>query len=173
MRRQQSNSQRQLTPRCILEEKIKATYFDAIVLYNYRDRKRVAGLVETLARHGIRVFFDQYEIVPGDDIHSIKRIIENVPCRLVVFSRSGVGAMQSMELQWCLEQKNGRLIPVKLQETRLPAEVEGLFFVDLSRGLRSNEFSKLVRGIFAFRGWRSRQPNLRKEIRKRWQCRAA
>ena len=66
--------------------------YDVFLSHNAKDKPRVRGLAEELRAAGLRVWFDEWVIKPGDDIYlAIERGLEAARVAGVVPVASGAG----------------------------------------------------------------------------------
>jgi hypothetical protein len=75
--------------------------YDVFLSHNSADRPRVRRLAERLRAAGLRVWFDEWVIQPGDDIYlAIERGLEASRTKGVLLVASGVGFFS--DLLWPL-----------------------------------------------------------------------
>jgi TIR domain len=120
------------------------------ICHSSADKDVVRRLAGDLRQSGIEAWFDEWEIRPGDSIiDKINEGISGCEVFIVVISRNSVAS------RWVREELNAavirrirdqaRLIPVRLDNSEVPALLSSLKHVDLSRyeaGLR-----ELVEGV--------------------------
>jgi TIR domain len=116
----------------------------AFICHSSADKDVVRRLAADLRRSGIEAWFDEWEIRPGDSIiDKINEGISGCEVFIVVISKNSVAS------RWVREELNAavirrirdqaRLIPVRLDNSEVPALLSSLKHVDLSRyevGLR-------------------------------------
>ena len=129
------------------------------VSYSSEDRESVAELVGELRKHeDIRVWFDEDEILPGDDfLHKMKEGIEFcdkfIICLSPAFDRKPPQSWVRQELRMAIlsERESGTriIIPVRLKRGGgIPVELGTRAYADISTPQRwEKNFPRLVRAI--------------------------
>jgi hypothetical protein len=135
--------------------------YDAFLSYNSKDRDAVTGIARHLKeKAGLKLFFDQWEIIPGSPVQETleKALAESVVC-VVFIGPSGFGPYQNEETRIALEksltEKDIRVIPVLLpggkRETResiLPPFLRRLSWIEFSDSpIGPEALHRLVSGI--------------------------
>jgi hypothetical protein len=110
--------------------------YDVFLSHNSQDRPRVRRLAEALRAAGLRVWFDEWVIQPGDDIYlAIERGLEASRTLLLCLSPAALGS------DWVtLERGTGlfrdplnterRFIPLLLADCKLPDTLRRYKYVD-------------------------------------------
>src|SRR5439155_372939 len=125
--------------------------FDVFISYGHQDQAWVRTLAENLYRAGLEVFYDEWEIGPGDVL--VHRLDEGIRT-----SRSGmlVVSPASLARPWVMEEyaamltravaDQQRLIPVLLGEAELPPFLATRVWVDFRHadGPRTSRSGMLV-----------------------------
>jgi hypothetical protein len=100
--------------------------YDVFLSYNQADKPRVRRLAERLRDAGLRVWFDEWVIQPGDDIHlAIERGLEAARTLVLCLSPAAlgsdwVGLERSTVLFRDLANAGRRFIPLLLADCKLP-----------------------------------------------------
>jgi hypothetical protein len=136
---------------------------DAFISYARADQAWVRVLAENLHQAGLEVYYDEWEIGPGDVL--VHRLDEGLGGSrngvLVVspsaLSRLWVNAEYAALMTRAVEGKQ-RLIPVLLRDAELPPLLASLVWVDF-RGVDGPEYERRVRELVkALRGERPGPP---------------
>lgn len=116
--------------------------YHVFLSYAHVDKPRVEPIAFRLANYGLRVWFDKWCILKGDDFHAkINEGLEQSTVTIVVYSKA------STDSKWVKSetaaafnaavkrssQKGKRLIPLKLEECQIPPLEGTLDMVDLSQ----------------------------------------
>jgi hypothetical protein len=119
------------------------------------DRPRVEQLYQNLVAAGFQPWMDAHELVPGEEwLKAIQRGIQSADCFLACISPRSIAknGVLGDEVQSALEQwnKNGRgskyrLIPVRLEEVRIPDSLAQLQWFDLFRDEQWTELARFIR----------------------------
>src|SRR3954452_11107925 len=96
--------------------------FDAFVSYEKSDRPQVQALIHALQRAGLRVYWDQM-IRPGEIwTEQLERAITNSRYTLICVTPTAVtSSFVEGEIKW----SQNKIIPIFLEETKLPLRWEG------------------------------------------------
>jgi len=113
--------------------------FHAFISYRSSDRIFAKRLYERLDAVGFRVFLDQRELVPGDQLAGrLHEALANSRCGIVLISRGW------LESSWCLEEGNAivaravnekdgfRVIPIRIDTVDMPPIFAGRFWLDFA-----------------------------------------
>jgi len=110
--------------------------YDVFLSHNSADKARVRKLAERLKQAGLRVWFDEWIIQPGDDIYlAIERGLE-VSCTLVLclspaaLGSDWVGLERSTVLFRDPANAGRRMIPLLLADCKLPDALRRYKYVD-------------------------------------------
>jgi hypothetical protein len=131
--------------------------FDAVFLYNRRDRRDVDKLVQRLEKHdGLRVWAD-WSTAPGAHwATQLEEALLHARCIVVAIGNGGVQGPLLEEVNFVLgaaaTKSEIRLIPVLLPntedaETRMPLRLQEVQAVDFRRGSYDENFVRLSNGI--------------------------
>ncbi len=131
-----------------------ATY-DVFLSHNSKDKPAVRELAEALVARGLRVWLDEWELVPGRPWQeALEEVIETVGAAAVLVGRDGLGPWEVPEMRSCLSEYVDRklpVIPVLLPGTpdqpRLPLFLKQFTWVDLRGGLSAAGLDRLEWGI--------------------------
>ena len=125
--------------------------FGAFISYGHADRKWVRVLAENLERLGVRVFFDEWEIAPGDVlVHRLDEGILRSASGLLVMSPTSVtrpwvkteyAAMMTRAVEG-----GQRLIPVLLGDAEMPPLLASRVWIDF-RTADGPEYEQRVREL--------------------------
>ncbi len=129
--------------------------FDVFLSHNSRDKPAVREIAGKLRERGLRVWLDEWELVPGRPWQeALEEVIETVGSAAVLVGRDGLGPWQVPEMRACLTKFVERklpVIPVLLpgapQRPELPLLLREFTWVDLRRGLDKEGLDRLVWGI--------------------------
>ena len=116
--------------------------FDVFLAHNSLDKPIVRIIAEELKQHGIKVWLDEDQIVPGRFFQdSIQQALLEVNSAAICIGRLGLGKWQQMELRSFISQcveKGLPVIPVLLPGSRdIPDSfpfLKEFMWVDLKRG---------------------------------------
>lgn len=129
--------------------------FDVFLSHNSGDKPAVRELAEALRAHGLRVWFDEWELIPGRRWQqALAEIIATVKTAAVLVGGDGLGPWEEPEMEGCLIQCVRRglpVIPVLLPgapaKPELPLFLETFTWVDLRGGLTPEGLERLIWGI--------------------------
>src|SRR5215218_3691233 len=100
--------------------------YDVFLSHNSRDKPRVRKLAEELRAAGLRVWFDEWVIKPGDDIYlAVERGLQAARIQLLCMSRAALDSnWVSLERSTVLfrdpSNVDRRFIPLLLEECQIP-----------------------------------------------------
>jgi hypothetical protein len=81
--------------------------------YSDLDKPAVVAIAEALRERGLRVWFDEWELVPGQPWQeALEAIVTTVRAAVVFVGPSGVGPWEDPEMRACLTQLVERRLPV-------------------------------------------------------------
>ena len=144
-----------------------ASAFDVFVSYNGRNRAQVRQLAKALAQRDLKVWFDEWELIPGRPWQeALEEIVRTTRSVAVVVGRDGLGPWETAEMRACLNEFVTRdlpVIPVLLpgvsEQPELPLLLNQFTWVDLRpEGLSPQGLDRLVWGITGARKSASRAP---------------
>ncbi|MCP4663045.1 MAG: toll/interleukin-1 receptor domain-containing protein, partial [bacterium] len=129
--------------------------FDVFLSHNSKDKPAVRDLAEALRARGLKVWLDEWELIPGRPWQeALEKIIKTVPCTAVLVSKDGLGPWEIPEMRAALSQyvkRGSPIIPVLLpgcpKAPELPLFLEQFTWVDLHDGLTPEGLDRLVWGI--------------------------
>jgi WD40 repeat protein len=138
-----------------------ATRYDAFLSYNSKDRGTVTDIAVYLKeKEGLKLFFDQWEMIPGTGvIEALEKGLDEAGTCVVFIGPSGLGDYQEEEMYVALEKsiakKDLRVIPVLLpggkretRESELPPFLRRLSWVEMGADtLEPEALHRLVCGI--------------------------
>lgn len=110
--------------------------YDVFLSHNSQDKPRVRGLAEGLRNAGLRVWFDEWVLRPGDDIYlTIKRGLEAARAQVLCLSPAALGAdWVTLERGTVLfrdpSDTGRRFIPLLLETCDLPDALRRYKYVD-------------------------------------------
>src|SRR5687768_12674212 len=113
--------------------------YDVFLSHNSRDKPRVRALAERLRAAGLRVWFDEWVIGPGDDIYlAIERGLEAARVQVLCLSRAALGSeWVTLERSTVLfrdpTNAGRRFIPLLLADCELPDALRRYKYVDYRR----------------------------------------
>lgn len=132
-----------------------ANSFDVFLSHNSKDKPAVRKLAEALRARGLRVWLDEWELVPGRPWQeALEEIIETTGASAVLVGKDGLGPWQDAEMRGCLSEFVERKIPVipvllpgAPEVPRLPFFLTRFTWVDLRGGLSEEGIDRLQWGI--------------------------
>jgi tetratricopeptide (TPR) repeat protein len=113
--------------------------YDVFVSHNSKDKPRVRRLAERLKNAGLKVWFDEWILKPGDDIYlAIERGLESSRVLVLCLSRAAVGSeWVGLERSTVLfrdpSNTDRRFIPLLLEDCQLPDTLRRFKYVDYRR----------------------------------------
>ncbi len=129
--------------------------WDIFLCHNSKDKATVRLLADELENRGLKVWFDERELVPGRPWQEeLERILQASKSVAVMISNEGMGRWQKREMRACLSEFVNRglpVIPVLLpggpNRSILPLFLKEFTWVDLRAGLTKNGLDRLVWGV--------------------------
>ncbi|WSC96901.1 toll/interleukin-1 receptor domain-containing protein [Streptomyces sp. NBC_01754] len=126
---------------------------DVFLSYTHADAAWVRRLAGDLSRRGLRVFFDEWDVLPGDVIvHRTDAAISDTACAVVVISPASATSPRALEeyavLATAVATRNLRLIPVLIGDAPLPPFAAGRVWRDF-RNADEREYEGRVEELFA------------------------
>jgi GTPase SAR1 family protein len=113
--------------------------YDVFLSHNTKDKPRVRALAEELRATGLRVWFDEWVIRPGDDIYlAIERGLEAARVQILCLSPAALGSeWVTLERSTVLfrdpSNAGRRFIPLLLADCELPDALRRYKYVDFRR----------------------------------------
>lgn len=111
--------------------------FDVFLSHNARDKDRVRGIAERLREAGLKVWFDEWSIAPGEDIYlALERGLESSRTLVLFLSSAALGSNwvdleRSAALFRDPTNAQRRFLPVLLEDCKLPDALRRYRYVDL------------------------------------------
>jgi TIR domain len=137
--------------------------FDTFLSHNSKDKPTVRDLGLALKQRGLRVWLDEWELIPGRIwMDELEKIILSTRSALVLVGPSGLGPWEEPEMRACIAEFVKRripVIPVLLPGTTtkpvLPIFLNQFTWVDLRYGLDQFGLDQLQWGITGVRPQRA------------------
>lgn len=87
--------------------------FDVFLSHNSKDKPAVRELAEALRARGLKVWLDDWELIPGKPWQeALEEVIETAEASAVLVGKDGVGPWQNNEMRSCLSEFVDRKLPV-------------------------------------------------------------
>lgn len=140
--------------------------FDVFLSYNSKSEPAVRELAEALRARGLKVWLDEWELVPGRPWQeALQEIIETTGSAAVLVGKDGLGPWHTAEMQACLSEFVDRglpVIPVLLpgapKMPKLPLFLKAFTGVDLRSGLSEEGLDRVQWGVTGTKPDRLRLP---------------
>ncbi|HKH45856.1 MAG TPA: toll/interleukin-1 receptor domain-containing protein [Thermoanaerobaculia bacterium] len=128
--------------------------FDVFLSHNSKDRPAVRELAEALRARGLKVWLDEWELVPGQPWQeALEEVIETTRASAVLVGKDGLGPWQDQEMRGCLSEFVERKLPIipvllpgALEVPKLPFFLKRFTWVDLRGGLTEEGLNRLQWG---------------------------
>ncbi len=129
--------------------------FDVFFSHNRQDKLAVRDLAEVLRERGIKVWLDEWELIPGQPWQeALEQAIGRSKSAAVLIGHDGIGPWEDREMSGCLSEFVARkmpVIPVLLpgckNNPKLPIFLKQFTWVDLRDGVSEEGLRRLIRGI--------------------------
>jgi tetratricopeptide (TPR) repeat protein len=129
--------------------------FDVFLSHNSVDKPVVREIAEALRNRGLRVWLDEWELIPGRPWQeAIEEIIASVRSALVFVGPNGFGPWEVPEMRACLTQLVRRklpvvpvLLPACPNPPTIPLFLGEVTWVDLRDGITEDGLDRLEWGI--------------------------
>lgn len=129
--------------------------FDVFLSHNSKDKPAVRQIAEALRDRGLRVWLDEWELIPGRRwIPALEKAIQAAKTAAVMVGENGFGPWEQPEYEGALSQFVDRglpVIPVLLpgapEKPKLPLFLTGFTWVNLRDGITKTGLDRLVWGI--------------------------
>jgi len=129
--------------------------FDVFLSHNSKDKPAVRALAEALRARRLKVWLDEWELVPGRPWQqALEEIIETTRSSAVLIGNDGLGPWQNAEMRGCLAEFVERKLPVipvllpgATEVPRLPFFLKGFTWVDLREGFTEEGLDRLLWGV--------------------------
>src|SRR5262245_24408455 len=111
---------------------------DVFLSHNVQDKDRVRGIAERLRSAGLKVWFDEGSIAPGDDIYlALERGLETSRTLVLFLSPAALGSNwvhleRSTVLFRDPTNSQRRFLPVLLEECQLPDAHARYRYIDMT-----------------------------------------
>src|SRR5436305_1440460 len=122
--------------------------FDLFLSHQHNDAARVEALARRLVeKHGLRVWLDAWESVPGKLEPQCETGIRNSRFTVVAGSQT---ALKSKWVQWeidkhtALNPEEDRLVPIKFEDLDLPPDLDALLWVDFTDPARDADSTAYI-----------------------------
>src|SRR5947209_9768056 len=124
--------------------------FDVFLSYNPEDKAVVRPLATRLRDHGVLVWFDEWELKPGDDVAAgIEDGLERSRVLVLCLSKSALGSdwpeleRQTFRFRDPLN-KDRRFIPLRLDAAPLHGSLTQFVCIDWRKEARNSQFAQLL-----------------------------
>jgi tetratricopeptide (TPR) repeat protein len=129
--------------------------FDVFLSHNSKDKPAVRQIAEALRDRGLRVWLDEWELIPGRRwIPALEKAIQAANTAAVMVGENGFGPWEQPEYEGALSEFVNRglpVIPVLLpgapEKPKLPLFLTGFTWVNLRDGITKAGLDRLVWGI--------------------------
>ena len=123
--------------------------FDVFLSHSSKDKSVVRPLAERLRADGLRVWFDEWEIKPGDSIVSkVDDGLERSRVLVLCMSASAFGS------DWALLESNTirfrdplnkqrRLVPIRLDDAEIKGGLKQFLYIDWTKAHREDSYPRL------------------------------
>ncbi len=124
--------------------------FDVFLSHSAKDKAVVRGLAERLRRDGLRVWFDEWVLRPGDNIPAkIEEGLEHSRVLVLCMSAQAFGSDWTQLEAGTFRfrdplNRERRFIPLRLDEEPIRGSLAQFLYVDWKAGEREKEYPKLV-----------------------------
>jgi len=133
--------------------------FDVFLSHNSKDKSTVRALAALLSDHGLKVWFDEDQLIPGRRWQPLmEEAIQQSRTGAVLLGADGLGPWQNVEMRAFLKaavSENKPVIPILLpgvlERPELPEFLSLYTWVDLRDGFGKEGVDKLVWGILGKR----------------------
>jgi tetratricopeptide (TPR) repeat protein len=137
------------------DEAPRKAAFDVFLSHNSKDKPAVRALAALLIERGIRVWFDEDQLIPGQPWQPLmEEGIKKSATGAVLVGEDGVGPWEDEEMQALLRQAvklKKAVIPVLLpgapEEPDLPLFLLNRTWVDMRKGFTEEKLADLIWGI--------------------------
>ena len=124
--------------------------FDVFISYSSRDKAIVHPIAERLKDDGLRVWLDDWEIKPGDNIpHKIEEGLEHSGVLVFCMSANAFGSdwtaleSQTFRFRDPLNKKR-RFIPLRLDNTPIKGSLNQFLYINWNTPDKQQEYTKLI-----------------------------
>jgi nucleotide-binding universal stress UspA family protein len=149
-----------------LSESSGEVQFDVFLSHNSKDKDTVRRLAEAMTARGLKVWLDEWELVPGRPWQeALEKIIQTTKAAAVLIGADGLGPWEIPEMRGCLSEFVERqlpVIPVLLPDApkkpELPLFLKQFTWVDLRGGINRKSLDKLEWGVRGLKPGQVRRP---------------
>lgn len=134
---------------------MSGSLFDVFLSHNSKDKPAVRQIAEVLKQRGLKVWLDEWELVPGRPWQeALEEIIQTTRTAAVLVGKDGLGPWEIPEMRGCLSEFVKRKLPVipvllpnASKQPDLPFFLKLFTWVDLRSGLTKDGLDQLEWGI--------------------------
>lgn len=142
------------TAESILKGKIETRYYDVFLCHNSKDNSAVKTIAQRLKEHGILLWLDEWELMPGQNwYNTVREQIGNIHAAAVFTGPAGEGKWQTRETVALLDEFDRRgcsVIPVILpgcpESVSVDPMLQSVHCVDFCQ-LEPDPLEQLIWGI--------------------------
>ena len=131
---------------------------DAFISYSSNDKEKVARLVTELKANGVKIWFDEDQILPGDDLlekmtEGISRCKKYIVCLSPSFEKKPPTSWVKKEFKMAILKENREqrrsMIPVRIKKGgAIPPGINEKAYADLTTAKRwQKNFPKLCKAL--------------------------
>lgn len=129
--------------------------FNVFFSHNSKDKPAVRQIAEMLKQRGLKVWLDEWELIPGRPWQeALEEIIQTTRTAAVLVGKDGLGPWEIPEMYGCLSEFVNRKLPVipvllpnASKQPDLPLFLKQFTWVDLRSGLTKDGLDQLEWGI--------------------------
>ena len=129
--------------------------FNVFLSHNSKDKPAVRQIAEMLKQRGLKVWLDEWELIPGRPWQeALEEIIQTTRTAAVLVGKDGLGPWEIPEMRGCLSEFVNRKLPVipvllpnASKQPDLPLFLKQFTWVDLRSGLTKDGLDQLEWGI--------------------------
>lgn len=129
--------------------------FDVFLSHNSLNKEAVRQLAKKLRDSGLRVWLDEWNLIPGRPWQeALETIIRTTRTAAVLVGRDGIGPWELPEMRLCISEFAARALPVipillpgAPAQCELPALLKQFTWVDLRDGFTEQGLSRIVCGV--------------------------
>lgn len=123
------------------------------ISHNKKDLIDARALATAFIEYGINIWFDEWEIMPGDSIiGGIEEGLENANIFILVWSQNAkksewVGSEVKAYLHRKMKNPNIRIVPIMLDKTPLPSLIKDYRGFEISDGTKFADVAQKILGV--------------------------
>ena len=116
----------------------KSFEFDVFLSHSHFDKKRVRNIAKTLKKEGLKVWFDEWVIEPGEDIYlAIEHGLQQSHTLILCLSQNALSSdWLTLERNTAIfrdpSNKSRRFIPILLEKCKLPETLSRYKYIDFT-----------------------------------------